>query len=224
MHRVEYDGYTFHVPDVPTKEELERGVAQPFIGEMDLLAQFFEINPERNRVMIDVGGHIGMFAVPYSKYFNTIFSYEPHDANYDFLLKNLAENDVKNVIPVKKAVMYGTERVNIIGHTGSGGLVADPKYSGMYTSMPDDEGNAEAIDLDDEHLFHMVDFIKVDVEGQEYLVLKSAEKILRTRKPFLQIEIKDHHFSYQSTKDQIYDYLYSLGYTLFKEHVDHFFI
>lgn len=224
MLKAKWDGYTFHVPDEPTKGEIERGVSQPFIGEQDILKEFFDINPDRKRVMIDVGGHIGLFAVPYSKYFDNIYSYEPHAENYEYLIKNLAENNIENVIPIQEAIMFGTDRVTIVGYEKDK-FINNPRYSGMFTSVPSSEGNVFATSLDYHHLDKQIDFIKIDVEGQEMNVLKTAERILEKYKPFLQIEIKDFKFIHnQPSPKDVTNYLKSFGYKLFKKKVDYFFI
>ncbi len=224
MYKVYQSGYVFHVPDEAYKGEIERGHSQPFRGDEKILQEFLKLHPDRNRMMIDVGGHIGLFAIPYSKYFLKIYSYEPQDENFSYLTKNIAENYVGHVVtPIKKAVMRSVARVNIVAHAHNS-LCEVPKYSGMYTAVPNDTGQVRAIELDNEYLYHAIDFIKIDVEGQELSVLKSAKKILKEQKPFLQIEINPKITFMESHKQEIFDYLTSLGYMFYKKDVDYFFI
>lgn len=60
--------------------------------------------------------------------------------------------------------------------------------------------------LDDIRIPEHIDFIKIDVEGYEEMVLQGAADTLRRNHPVLMIEIFDENYSRVNT------YLYSIGY------------
>lgn len=62
-----------------------------------------------------------------------------------------------------------------------------------------------------------IDFIKMDVEGAEYLVLKGAENVLKKYSPVILLELYDIHtkcFGY--SPEELIDYLGGFGYYLYE--------
>ena len=68
-----------------------------------------------------------------------------------------------------------------------------------------------------------VNFMKIDVEGAEYLVLKGAENVLKQYSPVIMLEIYKPHTEYFGySPEELISYLGDLGYHLFEIDKDKF--
>ena len=72
-------------------------------------------NIETNDIIIDVGAHIGLFALYASQFCKNgkIICYEPIKENYDLLLENIKQNKISNIIPYNSAVSSKSSTVKI---------------------------------------------------------------------------------------------------------------
>ena len=73
----------------------------------------FDIND--NDIVIDVGAHIGLFALFASQFckLGKIFCFEPIKENYELLVENVKSNKIKNIIPFNFAVSKVSDSVKI---------------------------------------------------------------------------------------------------------------
>jgi FkbM family methyltransferase len=68
-----------------------------------------------------------------------------------------------------------------------------------------------------------VDFMKIDVEGAEYLVLKGAENVLKQYSPVVMLELYQPHIEYFGySPEELISYLGDLGYHVFEIDKDKF--
>ena len=74
-----------------------------------------EFDIHDNDIVIDVGAHIGLFALYVSQFCKNgkILCYEPIKENYDMLISNLKLNNKKNVFAFNKAVSKSNSTVRI---------------------------------------------------------------------------------------------------------------
>ena len=74
-----------------------------------------ELDIKDNDIVLDLGGHIGLFALFASQFCKKgkIFCFEPIKENYDILLENLELNAIKNIIPFNLAVYDDSKKVKI---------------------------------------------------------------------------------------------------------------
>lgn len=62
-----------------------------------------------------------------------------------------------------------------------------------------------------------IDFIKIDAEGAEYLVLKGAESVLKNYSPVIMMEIYEAHTKYFGySPEELVNYLRGFGYQLYE--------
>ena len=159
----------------------------------------------RNKVAIDIGGHVGLWSVDMANHFKELIIFEPVEENKKCLIKNLAARDIKNY------KLYGC----VLGEgDGSVNLNTDDKNTGNpYIS---DKGDYPAkMRTLDSFYFDRVDFIKIDVEGYEMNVLLGAEHTIRTCKPILVLETKDKHYErYGTSFRKIQDWLEKRNYKI----------
>jgi FkbM family methyltransferase len=144
-------------------------------------------------VIIDVGANIGLYSIIGSKRVGStgkVFAFEPSKANFNLFLKNIELNQIKNIIPINKGLGDKIADKLILSQnpeTGDGEkyiLKDENLIKNEFNSLDSDQVN-EIISLDTLDNFQLnnditkVDFLKIDVEGYEYYVLKGAEKLLK---------------------------------------------
>lgn len=127
---------------------------------------------------VDIGANIGLYSILMGKraYNGKVFSFEPVPINRSLLMLNIALNNLQN-INVIDAVVGDTE--GMIDFS----ISMDGAYSSIISTNRKGEQekiNAKAVTLDSYFCSHeeKVDFIKIDVEGAELMVLKGAERLL----------------------------------------------
>lgn len=143
---------------------------------------------------IDVGGHIGFFAMQMAAAVGPegqVYAFEPFDANADLLERSIEENGFAGRIRFQRAAVgagSGTATLTFPVETlNSGGayLLRDgsaPLAGNRTKTVP-------VVALDALELRRPVRLIKMDVEGAEPLVVKGAELLLRNDRPLILSEL-----------------------------------
>jgi FkbM family methyltransferase len=179
----------------------------------------FELINYKDNV-IDVGGNNGEVALLSAKKVGPkgrVISFEPLQYNIKRFKKNVFLNpDIKNITIVNKGVgdkegefIIANDRDDNLGMgwIEEGDLNSDSMH---YTQ------NILVTTLD-EYLFNInlshIDFIKIDVEGFELKVLVGAEKVIKTFRPVLFIEVVESHLNRQNTSAiELIEFLQSKDY------------
>ncbi len=135
-------------------------------------------------VILDIGGNFGWYAIHIAKAFpaSKIFSFEPIPNTFSQLQKNLALNEIQNVI----ALPFGFSDAE-----GSFDFFFDPSLSvnaslQNLTDKPTVQAvtcSVKTLDRWTDENFNKPDFIKCDVEGAELLVFKGGAETLKKYKP-----------------------------------------
>jgi FkbM family methyltransferase len=187
----------------------------PHTGELDINKDYINTH-KRNGVCIDVGGHIGTHAVPYSKLFDEVYTFEANKDNYDRLVKNIGLNNRTNITAYNKAVSDKKRRA-FVKQMGT-------QNTGQFAVIDDPNASLETVTID-EFQIENVDFIKIDVEGRELDVVRGAFETISRYKPLLQIEFNDESAKFGISNEDTVDYILSLGYMIHKKiNMDIFFI
>ena len=134
---------------------------------------------KQNRRAIDVGGHVGLWAVNISKDFEEVEVFEPTERHRQCFIKNIKAENV-NLYPFA----CGDEP----GRVSMG--TPDEEHTAHTVVVPGDD--VERILIDD-YNFKDVDFIKIDVEGYELYVIRGAEKTIKENRPVIIIEQKPNN-------------------------------
>jgi len=128
----------------------------------------FKINS--NDIIIDIGAHIGLFALFASQYCKQgqIFCFEPVKENYDLLLENFQLNKITNVKPFNVAVSEKIGEVKIF-------LNEDESGHSMFVSSTKSIliKSTSLKEIIDSNNLDRCDFIKMDCEGVEYEIIDS---------------------------------------------------
>ena len=150
--------------------------------------------PKEGDTVVDIGAHMGRYTITSSKSVGAsgkVIAVEAHPYNFKILEHNLRLNELKNVSALNWAVYSKKARLKLylpdedLGYTMHHSLMTNylaSKYSkeieGRYIEV-------EADTLD--NLLKIrgvteVNWIKIDVEGAEYEVLRGAKEILSINK------------------------------------------
>ena len=146
--------------------------------------------------VLDIGSNVGEVLMNISKIVGNkgmVHGFEPDFENYKRLSKNLSLNEFENIkvnnIGLSYENGFGTSEINNIRNKG---------MNSISQVMEDDknEHSFEILTLDNyinKTNISSLDFIKIDVEGYEFNVLKGAESALKKYKPTLFIELDDNN-------------------------------
>jgi FkbM family methyltransferase len=143
---------------------------------------------ETDDVFVDIGAHIGTFAIPVAKKLGThgkVLAIEGYRETFSILVRNLGANGLAHKVqPLCAIVGQGAkqklQRVDVDGNTGAG----------FYA--PDEKSGHEAVDaraLISAYGFARPDFLKIDIEGMELSVLESITSIIAAHRPKLYVEV-----------------------------------
>ena len=149
---------TFHGPadDLVTRQLAEFGghtrnelaMVLSFVGEGD--------------IVLDVGGHIGTFAVPLGRKVGPegrVFAFEPTPSNHDYLVRNVRENGLGKTVHVER--LGADDRAQRPpGNTSAAFLTEDGEGELVHTVLLDEWWRTKT--RGDSHRIAM---IKIDAEG-----------------------------------------------------------
>jgi len=173
---------------------------------------------------IDIGANIGLWSKDLSNYFDKLVCFEPNPNCINYLEKNI-RNQTTTIYSF--ALGSKEENKNLFIHpvnSGASSFVDNTKVGidkdsrPVYGSFPKETQKINVnIKKLDSFNFKKIDFIKIDVQGYEFEVLKGAEITLSTNNATICIEE-------DSPKDsKTISYLESLNYKLIdiinKEHI-----
>jgi FkbM family methyltransferase len=184
-------------------------------NELSMLRKFIE--PGDN--IVDVGAHIGSFAVPFARFnqgLGSIFAFEAHPGNFRLLCMNITENGLDSSISPVNAIVFDRDATFKVLQSAAGN-------TGTFTFLPDSPPthHVPVLSLDAWHQVrgaHLkVHLLKIDVEGAELSVLNSARKLIVSSRPMLYIEIHQAGLArFNVMIGQVEEFLRTLGYELFR--------
>jgi FkbM family methyltransferase len=173
--QVELDGCTYrvHPRDFGVTLELHS------TGEYESgTRQFLLTSLKPGMTFIDIGAHVGLFAIPAAKLVGPsgrVFAFEPNPSNRELLEANIAANGVENITVVPKAVSDCNDRMR---------LHCSPYNTGDHQLYYSGRGRrsveVEVVRLDEFMEQHggAVDLVKMDVQGAEARVLKGMHELM----------------------------------------------
>src|SRR5919198_685203 len=186
------------------------------IHEDEIIERF---TPKKGDIVVDIGAHIGLFTIIASKRVGIngkVIAIEAHPDSFDILNRNIQLNGLTNVITLQYAVYSSKKQKMKLYLPG-----AQSGFTKLNTVMTDRAQTTEefvevyANTLDNLLEQHQqngikhedVNWIKVDVEGAEFEVLKGATDVLsKTKDIALLIEVHNLHDGTNHYKD-IMDFL-----------------
>ncbi|MDE3212277.1 MAG: FkbM family methyltransferase [Bacteroidota bacterium] len=183
-------------------------------------------------VIIDAGANIGLYSILGSRIVGEkgkVYSFEPSGANFDILKKNIQLNKCNNIVPVNMGLGDKTgEILELFQEEGSGDAekyVFRSSINETAVSAPDSKVMhvSEKISLETLDNFRSkmnlskIDFLKIDVEGFEYFLLKGAENALKENPGMIILFECASHLAERAgvTKAEVLQFLEGLGFEIF---------
>ena len=165
--------------------------------------------PRRGEVFVDVGAHVGKYALSASKVIGNeglIVAIEAHPSNFILLEQNIKLNNFKNIVSFNLAAWYKRCKLKfLVGSTSANSNLTRYCYGHGSIDVQAEKMDMLLVrDLD----LKRVDWIKIDVEGAEYEVLLGLEETLSKHKPKLVIEV------WSKNIENVRAFLNKLGYDL----------
>ena len=168
--------------------------------------------------IVDVGAHIGMFALPYTVMFPdaAILCLEPSSSNYPYLkfnCKDCPQIETRRIVAHNQTAKIRISAPTVlqrsdVSHDANSGLISVYGKSDKYAEIV----NADTLD---NIVKRKVDWLKIDVEGHELAVLDGAERIISRDRPILQIEVRDENQKMaHRTANGLMDSVIKIGYVM----------
>ena len=149
------------------------GLKEIFIDEI------YEQQLPEQAFILDCGAHIGLSVIylksicPSAK----IICFEPDQTNYKNLQKNILSHNLKDIDAKKEAVWTENKELNFI---------QQGTMSSKLGENGDNTVKVKAVRLKD-FIDRKIDFLKLDIEGAEYAVLKDiSENLINVDKMFIE--------------------------------------
>lgn len=137
-------------------------------------------------VVLDVGANIGVFTLAFARRVGkdgSVISFEPQRLPYLCLCGNIAINSMAEYVqPVRSAVgaEKGMAKIEVINS-----MASVQNVGGTRLNAPADVTDDVPVVVIDDLNLEELDFIKIDVEGMEHLVLKGAAKTIARCRPVI---------------------------------------
>ena len=172
------------------------------------------------RNCLDLGGHIGITTIRFSKYFDHVYAFEPIHGEY---FKQNTKH-LENVTLYEYAVSDHNGSVDMfINKENSGGCavlhegIQDYLYRKNWV-VPTTKYPCVVVD---DYNFTDIDFIKMDIEGYNIPALNGMIKLLENNNPVMHIEISGD----DAYNKKFYKLIDELGYKEYAQYgrIDRFF-
>ena len=181
-------------------------------AEVILLTQLLSTNEN----IIEVGSNIGTHTIPLAKKVSNgglVYAIEPQYQNHKLLLKNIKDNDLKNVEIIKVAI--SSKQGEAYMNTFDENVTSNYGDSKIFNSNFE---NAESVPVKTlDQLFYnevrekkSIKLIKCDAQGQELNIILGSRKIIDMHKPFLYLENDD-----VDTSKSLIEEIKKMGYIIF---------
>ena len=160
--------------------------------EEDIIERF---HPKEGDTVIDIGAHMGRYTITSSKYVGPngkVIAVEAHPYNFKMLERNISLNRLANVTAIRCALYSKREKVKLYlpdekqGYTMHHSVMSNYLITKYNEKIEQYYIEVQAYALDEllsNTGVNQVNWIKIDVEGAEYEVLKGAKAILAASKP-----------------------------------------
>jgi FkbM family methyltransferase len=220
LFKINVTKYNYRVYCAPVKND--------FIGlttrEEDIIDRYF--TPKEGDTVFDVGAHVGRYTLIASRRVGStgsVIAIEPDPANIKMLNMNIGLNNLTNIQILSCAVCAEQKRIKLY-------LPGNDSKMSIYNTIMQDRAHSSerTIEVDGYTLDFIADkylkykfednkkenWIKIDVEGAEYEVLKGATNLLSRNQP-TSILVEIHNLRegfnlYQPVIELLKEYNFSL--------------
>lgn len=152
-------------------------------------------------LIVDAGANIGNHSIFFAKCAGCrVLAFEPVDATFNLLQKNVALNEVQHLVsPIKSGLGRSSGKARIASF--------DPANIGGTSLALGPDGDIDIVSIDELNLDERVSLIKVDVEGMDLDVLQGATQTLLRDRPWVVCEAAT-----VSQRNAVASFMAELGY------------
>jgi FkbM family methyltransferase len=203
-----------HLPPGKRHSRKVNGLEIHFTDAQEFLHALKEIFVEQcyhqtlpsNALIIDCGSNIGISILYLKKIAPDarIIAFEPDEANYEILTKNIKSNQLSQVEVHKAAVWTENTELSFLVTGSMGSTIAN--------SSDKNTVKVKALRLKD-FLQQKVDFLKIDIEGAEYQVIKDISEDLKN----VNCMFLEYHGTYRQNQEliEILDIIHKSGFSFY---------
>lgn len=174
--------------------------------------EIYKFNCENNQPkIIDCGANIGLSVIYFKKLYpkSNIIAFEPDPEIFNILQSNIKSGGFKNVELIEKGVSDKQEKVFFTPDNSDGGRITSDIDTNKQVSI-------ETVKLSD-FLSEKIDFLKIDIEGEEMKVIKECQNFLKNVK---NIFIEYHSFTDKEQElDKLLEILKDTGFRYYIHHI-----
>jgi FkbM family methyltransferase len=193
------------------------GITFSYVNEREFLEMYNEIfrvhqyrfsTASPTPFIIDCGANIGLAVLYFKKVYPSarILAFEPNPTTFQLLEKNISQNNLKDVELVNAAVSNAQGTMDFYISEDEG-LPWASRDTGIRRTT---QGSWETITVPSvqlsSYINQRVDFLKLDIEGMEEMVLREIEDKLHFMRE-IRLEFHDHGEIMTNTLDSIADIL-----------------
>jgi len=176
----------------------DRGIAPSLLiyGVMEKAeTKLFKAQVNEGMIVIDVGANIGYYSLMASSLVGNdgaVYAFEPEEVTHRVLCDNIKLNACNNIFPVEKALSNAPGKIQLwVDHAGNAissfAKTNVQAFSAFPISNMAEEPQPLTVEKTTLDSFfskssYKVDFIKIDTQGAEGLVLAGAKNILKRNK------------------------------------------
>ena len=126
-------------------------------------------------VILDAGSNIGLAILFFKRLFPhaTVLGFEPDPDTFELLTRNVEANGLEGVRLSNEALYDGREALDLFGDPSAPG---SPQMTTFGERLPPGAARRVPATRLSEHVTEPVDFLKVDIEGAERVVLDELEQ------------------------------------------------
>ena len=169
-------------------------------------------------VLWDIGANVGVFTIYASKINNTqVIAFEPSASSYASLITNIETNKVSSKVNAYNVALHNENKLGYLfmENTDSGHSMHsfDNKNNAMGRIKTSFKQSVLGFTID--HFFKQFKplpptHMKIDVDGNELLVLKGGKKLIKKYvKSFI---IETESFSNKQDREELINYIHSIGF------------
>ena len=133
---------------------------------------FAEYLPKKNDIVVELGAGIGCETLYISKKISDegrIIALEPYDKIYNLLNKTIELNDLKNVVPINKALYKNSSQIGFSSDLDDwqGGKINNNSQNKILSLCLDDLVNEQNLEI--------INFCKINIEGAEKYITTNSD-------------------------------------------------
>jgi FkbM family methyltransferase len=166
--------------------------------QMFITREYYFQSKTENPFIIDCGSNIGMSVLFFKWLYpeSTVLAFEPDRATFNLLEKNVRGNNLKNVEIFNKAVSDSDGTIEFYSNPNNPGALTMSIYS---TWNPEKIAyKVDTVKLS-RHITKTVDFLKMDIEGAEVMVIGELAKNGKLR--FIREMVMEYHHHMEPSRD-----------------------